>query len=39
MIASFSRALLNGLSVHQTDEQFNAALRASVGEIYQASVT
>lgn len=38
LIASFSRALLEGLSVDQTDEEFNATLAASIQEIYQASV-
>ena len=38
LIASFSRALLEGLTVHQTDEQFNARLEASIEQIYQASV-
>ena len=38
MIASFSRALLEGLSAGQTDEQFNATLDASIAQIYDASV-
>ena len=38
LIASFSRALLEGLTVDQTDEQFNAQLEASIEQIYQASV-
>jgi fructose-bisphosphate aldolase, class I len=38
LIASFSRALLEGLTENQTDEQFNAQLEASVEQIYQASV-
>jgi len=38
MIASFSRALLEGLSDEQTDEQFNARLDASIEQIFQASV-
>jgi fructose-bisphosphate aldolase class I len=38
MIASFSRALLEGLSDGQSDEQFNAQLDASVAQIYDASV-
>ena len=33
MIASFSRALLEGLSDEQTDEQFNAQLDASIAQI------
>lgn len=39
MIASFSRALTEGLSANQTDEQFNAALDASIESIYRASIT
>ena len=38
MIASFSRALLEGLSAQQTDEQFHAQLDASIGLIFDASV-
>ena len=38
MIASFSRALLEGLTDEQTDDQFNATLDASVAQIYDASV-
>jgi fructose-bisphosphate aldolase, class I len=38
MIASFSRALLEGLSAGQTDDQFNATLDASIAQIYDASV-
>ena len=38
LIASFSRALLEGLTEGQTDEEFNATLESSVEEIYQASV-
>jgi fructose-bisphosphate aldolase, class I len=38
LIASFSRALLEGLTESQTDEQFNARLDASIGQIFQASV-
>jgi fructose-bisphosphate aldolase class I len=38
MIASFSRALLEGLTADQTDEQFDATLDASIGQIYDASV-
>ena len=39
MIASFSRALLEGLSDEQTGEQFNQKLGQSIAEIYEASVT
>jgi fructose-bisphosphate aldolase class I len=38
VVASFSRALLEGLSVHQTDAEFNAMLDASVQKIYDASI-
>ncbi|MCW2541570.1 MAG: fructose bisphosphate aldolase [Frankiales bacterium] len=37
MIASFSRALLEGLSDEQSDEQFTATLEASIAQIYAAS--
>jgi fructose-bisphosphate aldolase class I len=39
VVASFSRALMEGLSVHQTDAEFNAALNASIQRIYEASIT
>jgi fructose-bisphosphate aldolase class I len=39
VIASFSRALLEGLSVHQSDGEFNAMLDASIQSIFEASVT
>jgi fructose-bisphosphate aldolase class I len=39
VVASFSRALLEGLSVHQTDAEFNTMLDASVQRIYEASIT
>ena len=38
MIASFSRALLDGLKAQQTDEEFNEVLNQSMEEIYQASI-
>ncbi len=38
MIASFSRALLAGLSDDQSDAEFNATLAASIEQIYAASV-
>jgi fructose-bisphosphate aldolase class I len=38
MIASFSRALTEGLSADQTDEQFSAVLDASIQSIRDASV-
>jgi fructose-bisphosphate aldolase class I len=38
MIASFSRALLEGLSDQQTGEQFHVQLDASIGQIFNASV-
>src|SRR5262249_3441294 len=39
VVASFSRALLEGLSVHQNDAEFNATLDASIHNIYEASIT
>jgi fructose-bisphosphate aldolase class I len=38
LIASFSRALLEGLTEGQTGEEFNAQLESSIEQIYQASV-
>ena len=38
LIASFSRALLEGLTESQTDEEFNAQLESSIEQIYTASV-
>jgi fructose-bisphosphate aldolase class I len=38
LIASFSRALLEGLTEGQPDEEFNAQLESSIEQIYQASV-
>jgi fructose-bisphosphate aldolase class I len=38
LIASFSRALLEGLTEGQTDEEFSAQLKSSIERIYQASV-
>ncbi|KCZ83833.1 fructose-1,6-bisphosphate aldolase [Hyphomonas jannaschiana VP2] len=37
MIASFSRALTEGLSAKQSDAEFDAALAASIDSIYEAS--
>jgi fructose-bisphosphate aldolase class I len=39
MIASFSRALLQGLSDQQTDEEFNSELDRTITQIFDASVT
>ena len=39
VIASFSRALTEGLSVHQTDQDFDATLDKSIGEIFEASTS
>jgi fructose-bisphosphate aldolase class I len=38
MIASFSRALSEGLSAKQSDEEFNATLAVAVDGIYKASI-
>ncbi len=39
MVASFSRALTEGLSAQQTDEEFNLMLDFSIESIYRASMT
>jgi fructose-bisphosphate aldolase class I len=39
MIASFSRALSEGLSAQQSDAEFTATLGATIDEIYTASIT
>jgi len=39
LIASFSRALTEGLSAHQSDAEFDAALNDSIASIYKASIT
>jgi fructose-bisphosphate aldolase class I len=39
MIASFSRALTEGLTAQQSPEEFDSALDAAVESIYQASKT
>jgi fructose-bisphosphate aldolase class I len=39
LIASFSRALLQGLSVDQSAADFDATLDAAVSAIYAASAT
>lgn len=37
MIASFSRALTEGLSAQQSDEEFNSTLASAIDSIYEAS--
>jgi len=39
LIASFSRALTQGLQHQQSDEEFNRVLAASITAIYAASTT
>ncbi len=39
VIASFSRALTEGLSADQSDEEFDALLDSSIKSIYEASLT
>ena len=39
VVASFSRALTEGLTAQQTDDEFNAMLDASIASIYEASKT
>ncbi len=38
IVASFSRALTEGLSANQTDDEFNAAIGATIDSIHAASV-
>jgi fructose-bisphosphate aldolase class I len=39
VVASFSRALLEGLSAKQSDDEFNGFLDATIQSIYEASMT
>jgi fructose-bisphosphate aldolase class I len=39
VVASFSRALTEGLSVHQSDDEFDATLGSAIQSIFNASVT
>jgi fructose-bisphosphate aldolase class I len=39
IIASFSRALTEGLSAQQSDAEFNSAIDAAIGSIYAASIS
>lgn len=39
VVASFSRALTEGLSAQQSDDEFNAALNDSIASIFEASIT
>jgi fructose-bisphosphate aldolase, class I len=39
VVASFSRALTEGLTVDQSDDRFDAALDASIASIYRASTS
>ena len=39
VVASFSRALTEGLTAQQSPEEFDAALDASLASIYQVSIT
>jgi fructose-bisphosphate aldolase class I len=39
MVASFSRALTEGLTAQQSDAEFNAALDRAIESIFQASNT
>jgi len=39
VIASFSRALTEGLSVNQSDAEFDATLNQSIESIFEASLT
>ena len=39
VVASFSRALTEGLSAQQSDDEFNATLDKAIASIYEASAT
>jgi fructose-bisphosphate aldolase, class I len=39
LIASFSRALTEGLTIHQSDADFDEKLKSNIDEIYAASLT
>src|SRR4029453_8660816 len=39
VVASFSRALVEGLSAQQSDAEYNALLDASIQSIFEASIT
>ena len=39
VVASFSRALVEGLSAQQSDAEFDAGLDASIRSIFEASIT
>lgn len=39
VIASFARALMEGLSAEQSDQEFDATLDDNIGAIYEASLT
>jgi fructose-bisphosphate aldolase class I len=39
VIASFSRALTEGLSAQQSDDEYDKTLDASIGSIFEASAT
>ncbi len=39
VVASFSRALVEGLTAQQSDAEFNAGLDAAIQSIYEASIT
>jgi len=39
VVASFSRALVEGLTAQQSDAEFNTVLDASIQRIYEASIT
>jgi fructose-bisphosphate aldolase class I len=39
VVASFSRALVEGLSAQQSDAEYNASLDASIQSIFEASNT
>ena len=38
VVASFARALMEGLNINQSDEEFDRVLDSSIAEIYAASM-
>lgn len=39
VVASFARALMEGLNINQSDEEFDAVLDDAIAEVYAASIT
>ena len=39
LIASFSRAFMEGITAQDSDEEFDAKMKAAADSIYEASIT